>query len=75
MFFDILTIKFLLRYLTRPMHFFGKWGLSGIGLGTIVMLVLLIEKIIGHDIFVEHGPLLVAGAMLWFAGLMILAPA
>jgi hypothetical protein len=70
-FFDILTIQFLLRYLTRPMHFFGKWGLSGIGLGSIVLLVLLIEKIAGRDIIAEHGPLLVAGAMLWFAGLML----
>src|SRR5271155_4474296 len=29
-FFDIITINFLLRYLTRPMHFFGKWGLGGL---------------------------------------------
>lgn len=70
-FFDILTIKFLLRYLTRPMHFFGKWGLAGIALGTLVMLYMIFEKLIGHDIFVEHGPLLVAGALLWFAGLMM----
>jgi hypothetical protein len=53
------------------MHFFGKWGLGGIALGTIVMLYMIFEKMIGHDIFVEHGPLLVAGAMLWFAGLMM----
>jgi glycosyltransferase involved in cell wall biosynthesis len=70
-FFDILTIQFLLRYLTRPMHFFGKWGLAGIGLGSIVLMVLLIEKIAGRDIIAEHGPLLIAGAMLWFAGLML----
>ena len=30
-FFDILTVGFLLRYLSRPMHLFGKWGLAGIG--------------------------------------------
>jgi dolichol-phosphate mannosyltransferase len=53
------------------MHFFGKWGLSGIGLGSIVLMVLLIEKIAGRDIIAEHGPLLIAGAMLWFAGLML----
>jgi glycosyltransferase involved in cell wall biosynthesis len=70
-FFDILTVKFLLRYLTRPMHFFGKWGLAGIGMGTVVLLYMLVEKLIGHDIFVEHGPLLVAGALLWIAGLMM----
>jgi glycosyltransferase involved in cell wall biosynthesis len=72
-FFDILTIKFLLRYLTRPMHFFGKWGLIAISLGTMVLLYMIFEKLIGHDIIVEHGPLLVAGALLWLAGLMMLS--
>ena len=70
-FFDILTIQFLLRYLTRPMHFFGKWGLGGIALGSLVLLTMLIEKIAGRDIIAEHGPLLIAGALLWFAGLML----
>ncbi len=70
-FFDILTIGFLLRYLTRPMHFFGKWGLAGIVLGSVVLLGILIKKIGGQDIIAEHGPLLIAGAMLWFAGLML----
>jgi glycosyltransferase involved in cell wall biosynthesis len=70
-FFDILTIKFLLRYLTRPMHFFGTWGLAGVGLGSIVLLFMLASKIAGHDIITEHGPLLVAGALLWIAGLMM----
>ncbi len=31
--FDILTIKFLLKYFTRPMHFFGSLGLIGTGTG------------------------------------------
>ncbi len=70
-FFDILTIGFLLRYLTRPMHFFGKWGLAGIALGSLVLLAMLVQKIAGHDIIAEHGPLLFAGGMLWFAGLML----
>ncbi len=70
-FFDILTIKFLLRYLTRPMHFFGKFGLVGIASGTLVLAYILIDKLAGRDILVEHGPLLIAGAMLWFAGLML----
>ena len=70
-FFDILTIGFLLRYLTRPMHFFGKYGLTGIAMGSVVMLWLLIRKIGGQDIIEEHGPLLVAGAMFWLSGLML----
>lgn len=70
-FFDILTIQFLLRYLTRPMHFFGKFGLTGIVLGTLVLAYILVDKLAGKEILVEHGPLLVAGAMLWLAGLML----
>src|SRR3954454_19000167 len=70
-FFDIITIGFLLRYLTRPMHFFGKWGLAGIGLGSMILFGILLKKLWGHDIIAEHGPLLIAGAMLWFAGLML----
>ena len=70
-FFDILTIKFLLTYLTRPMHFFGKWGLGGIGVGSLVLLTLIVDKILGRDIIAEHGPLLIAGALLWFGGLML----
>ncbi len=70
-FFDILTIGFLLRYLTRPMHFFGKYGLLGIAAGSIVLLWLLVMKITGQDIIEEHGPLLVAGAMFWLSGLML----
>ena len=59
MFFDILTIQFLLRYLTRPMHFFGKFGLTGIVLGTLVLAYILVDKLAGKEILVEHGPLLV----------------
>ncbi|MBV9304038.1 MAG: glycosyltransferase family 2 protein [Acidobacteriaceae bacterium] len=70
-FFDILTIRFLLRYLTRPMHFFGTFGLAGILSGTIVLGYIIFEKVIGKDVIATHGPLLVAGALLWFAGLML----
>src|SRR5229473_771167 len=35
--FDILTIKFLLKYMTRPMHFFGKLGVIGLTLGCLIL--------------------------------------
>src|SRR6202790_5452005 len=31
--FDIFTIWFLLKYFTRPMHFFGRFGLAGVTVG------------------------------------------
>jgi hypothetical protein len=70
-FLDILTVGFLLRYLTRPMHFFGKWGLASVGAGSLMLLALLAERIAGHDILAEYGFVLFSAGMLWFAGLML----
>ena len=69
--FDILTIRFLLRYLTRPMHFFGTLGLAGTTLGGAIMLYLGVNKILGQDIIAEHGPLMVLGGLLLLAGLIM----
>src|ERR1700683_4256335 len=35
--FDILTIKFLLKYFTRPWHFFGCLGLLGLSFGSLIL--------------------------------------
>jgi glycosyltransferase involved in cell wall biosynthesis len=70
--FDILTIKFLLSYFTRPMHFFGKAGLASLTLGGGVLGWLMFYKLTtGHDIVIEHGPLMMAGALLLLAGVML----
>lgn len=69
--FDILTIKFLLKYFTRPMHFFGRLGLLGTTLGGLILTYLLIYKITGGQIMVQHGPLMIAGGLLLLAGLMM----
>lgn len=69
--FDILTIKFLLNYFTRPMHFFGKLGLAGTSVGGLILGYLAFRKFTGHEILVEHGPLMLAGSLLLLAGLMM----
>jgi len=69
--FDILTIKFMLKYFTRPMHFFGSLGLAGTTLGGGIMVYLAIEKLLGYEIVAAHGPLMVAGALLLLGGLMM----
>src|SRR3989454_9709268 len=68
--FDILTIKFLLKYFTRPMHFFGAFGMAGTSIGGLILAYLAVHKLMGHDIVLDHGPLMVAGALLLLAGLM-----
>src|SRR5450432_32664 len=69
--FDILTIKFLLKYFTRPMHFFGTLGLAGTGLGGLIMFWLAVLKVMGNEITLAHGPLMIAGALLLLGGLMM----
>jgi hypothetical protein len=69
--FDILTIKFLLKYFTRPMHFFGRLGLSGFVIGTLILGGLAVHKLWGHGMLSEHGPLMIAGGLLLLGGLMM----
>src|SRR5215813_3487468 len=69
--FDILTIKFLLKYFTRPMHFFGLLGLAGTAFGGAIMAYLAVKKILGYEIVLEHGPLMVAGALLLLGGIIM----
>src|SRR5213080_2804335 len=73
-FFDLITIRFLLRYLGRPLHFFGTVGMLSILAGSGVSLWLLVEKFIRHsDVMTNHGPLMIFAAVLLLAGLNMLA--
>ncbi len=69
--FDILTIKFLLKYFTRPMHFFGLLGLAGTTFGGGILGFLAVKKLLGYEIVMEHGPLMIAGGLLLLGGLMM----
>jgi glycosyltransferase involved in cell wall biosynthesis len=70
--FDIFTIWFLLKYFTRPMHFFGKWGLVNAGLGGGLLAALAVKKFwTGIDIVQEHGPLMLLGALALVTGVIL----
>jgi len=62
---DLMTIKFLNSYLTRPIHLFGKLGLGCLGISGIIFIFLLVEKIRGIAIASEHLPLTIIGAMIF----------
>ena len=74
-FFDLLTIRFLLRYMSRPLHFFGLLGALGMMAGSIISTILLGMKILDprKSILDLHGPLFVIGAVLIVAGIQMLA--
>src|SRR3954453_11858041 len=73
-FFDLITIRFLLRYLSRPLHFFGTFGMLSIFSGSGIAVWLLVEKILHHSpMMADHGPLMIFTADLILAGLNMLA--
>ena len=73
-FFDLMTIRFLLRYMSRPLHFFGRLGAINMGVGSAIALSLLIRKVAtGIDVVQQHGLLLVFASVLILAGLQLIA--
>jgi glycosyltransferase involved in cell wall biosynthesis len=74
-FFDLLTIRFLLRYMSRPLHFFGGFGIMGIFIGSVMAFILLGMKILdpSMDVMRHHGPMFVIGSVFIVAGIQMLA--
>ncbi len=76
---DIMTVRFLSRYMTRPLHFFGKWGAvslaGGMGILGFGFLRKLVSVFTGSDyhLFQEHGPLMALGFMLMVVSLLFFA--
>ena len=68
-FLDLIMVKFLLDYSTRPLQFFGLLGLAGSGLGLVVAIFLVCEKLLhGVPIMTEHGPLMLLAVALFIGG-------
>ncbi len=73
-FLDLLSVKFLLDYSTRPLQFFGVYGLLGAAAGLLISFVILFEKLWFHEaIMVKHGPLLLLGIALIVSGIQFIS--
>jgi glycosyltransferase involved in cell wall biosynthesis len=71
--FDLLTIRFLLKYLSRPLHFFGRYGSLSIIAGSLIAFYMLLLKVFTHQhILDQHGPLLILASVLIVAGVNLL---
>ncbi len=70
---DLITIRFLLRYVTRPLHFFGPLGFASVAAGAVGSgWVLLTKLVTGAPVFLSHGPLLLFCAVLIQTGVMLI---
>jgi glycosyltransferase involved in cell wall biosynthesis len=72
-FFDLLTIRFLLKYMTRPLHFFGSIGAAGMVAGGLIATLLLLAKLVTHAAIAEdHAPLFVIASVLILGGIQMI---
>jgi len=69
---DLLTVKFLLKYSTRPLQLFGKWAFGSFALALASFLTTLYMKY-GEGLSMNRNPLLILSAFLLFAGVQFIA--
>ena len=69
-FVDLFSIRLLLDYERRPSHLFAGVGLITSAAGTVILVWMLIDKIMGQSIGAR--PLLTAGVLMFLAGLQLL---
>lgn len=67
---DLLTVKFLGTYSTKPIYVFGGLGLSSIGLSFVSITVALINKIV-KGVSLIQSPLLLLSAVLFMIGVQV----
>src|SRR6059058_2325813 len=73
-FLDLMIVKFLLDYSTRPLQFFGFLGICGASAGMAIAAYLGIDKLLHHtDAISEHGPLMLLAVVLFLSGVQLLS--
>ncbi len=66
---DLLLMLFFKKYMQRPMHLFGIWGIVLFAVGALINLYLGALKLMGQDIWGK--PLLILALMLVVAGIQL----
>ncbi len=68
---DLLTVKFLLSYSTRPLQIFGLLGIIMGGLGGLITVYLAYQRLFGYQ-SIANRPLLLFGILLVFTGVQLI---
>jgi glycosyltransferase involved in cell wall biosynthesis len=69
---DLITVKFMASYLTRPMHVMGGAGLVAMTLGVVMLMVGIGNKIFFHE-HLNRTPLLLLSVMLELIGVQFIS--
>jgi glycosyltransferase involved in cell wall biosynthesis len=71
--FDLLTVKFLIHYLQRPLQFFGLWGLGMSGAGFLLLAGIAALKLFFHVSIYQYLGSLLLGMLLLILGIQLVA--
>jgi len=73
---DLLTVRFLIKYFTRPLHFLGGPALASFAVGFLIEAVITTEKLLkGWEEFhvtQKRGPLMIIGVLLIVLSVMMM---
>jgi len=69
---DLITVRFLLSYATKPIQLFGKWGIYSVLLSFVTGGATLWMKLF-NDYSMNRNPLLILTAFLLFMGVQFIA--
>jgi glycosyltransferase involved in cell wall biosynthesis len=69
-FLDLITVKFLTQYTSRPFHLFGAIGSVLLGLGCLLLGWMALSKLLGHAI--GNRPALLIGVLFAVVGIQII---
>lgn len=69
---DLITVKFLLKYSTRPLQLFGKWAFASFVASLLAFLTTLFMKY-AEGLSMNRNPLLILSAFLFFSGVQFIA--
>ncbi|MEB3213271.1 MAG: glycosyltransferase family 2 protein [Leptolyngbyaceae bacterium] len=67
---DLITIFFMKKFLTKPMHVFGLFGLGSAGVGVLIWMYLTFVKFAFNE-NIGDRPLLILAMMLFLAGIQL----
>jgi len=70
---DLMTVKFLLTFSTRPIQIFGRLGMGSGVLGFLICLYLSIMKLFFKMSLLERMPMLLLGILLILVGVQLIS--
>jgi len=69
---DLGMLLFLTRFFSRPLHMFGRLGMSSLAAGIVILMYLAVEKLAFH-LEIGSRPLLMLGMLLMITGIQLIS--